>query len=172
MISLLVLVALGCLSLLGCGYSFVRYDSGGDSQPSLSLRTLENDSTEPGVELLMTEALRREFLRRGALRLVSDPEDADLVIRGRVLPLLTRSRSFSDVVLALEYDVTCSLELWVGRRDGSTLELDPNALRTSEIYLASADVESSRKNREEALRRLSSVLAGRVHDALDRELIQ
>ena len=36
----------------------------------------------------------------------------------------------------------------------------------TEIYLASSDVEAGRKNREEALRRISQILAGRIVEAI------
>jgi len=137
----------------------------------VAVRTLENRSSEPGVELLVTEALRREILRRGALRLVGDPRLADWVVRGHVLPLTTSSKSFSSVQLALEYRVTLAVELEVDRGE----ELEPiifhrRTLEETELYLASADLEAGRKNRKEALRRVSEVLADRVHDALDDRL--
>ena len=61
-----------------------------------------------------------------------------------------------------------SLAVDVERRDGTRIPLDPLSLRSSEVYLTSADVEAGRKNRVESLRRVSDVLAVRIVDALDR----
>ena len=160
----------GTLSGFACNYHIVRYGDLPEDVRSISVRTLENDSTEPGVELLVTEALRREIMRRGGIRLVADPSVADLVLRGRVRPLAISSKSFSSVVLVLEYTVTLAVDLEIERRGGTTLEFSGSRFRNSEIYLASADVEAGRKNREEALRRVAGVIAERVHDALEQEI--
>jgi len=58
------------------------------------------------------------------------------------------------------------LDLKVRRRDGTPIRISRRALRESEIYQASADVEVTRTNRKEALERLAGILAGRFHDAL------
>jgi hypothetical protein len=157
------LLVLAC-SLGGCGYQLVDYARPDGVARRVALPTLRNDSYEPGVELLVADALRREFLRRGAFQLTDDPARADVVISGSVLPLRTRPTSFSSVVLALEYQVSLTLDLHAKRADGSELALDPRSLRESERYLASADVNALRRNREEALRRIASLLAVRVHD--------
>jgi hypothetical protein len=70
------------------------------------------------------------------------------------------------VVLALEYELTLRVELHATRADGSAVDVDSRALNETERYLASADVEAQRKNRDEALRRAASVVASRVYDAL------
>jgi hypothetical protein len=70
-------------------------------------------------------------------------------------------------VRALEFTLSMALQIDVDGRRGKRLELDRFALQESEIYLASADVEVSRKNREEATRRLAAVLAGRVYDEIE-----
>jgi len=161
-------VALGiaCLAALGCGYTPVRYaDALGDAK-TVAIVGLGNETFEPGVELLVSDALSREFLRRGALRMVEDPARADLVISGAVAKLGVSRKSFSSISLALEYELRLTLALKVARRDGTLVPLDPSAQTETERYVASADVEAERTHREEALRRLSSLLAGRVHDAL------
>ena len=154
------------LGLGACGYSFVRYGGGLGDVRRVAIRGLTNDSFEPGVEALVSDALTREFLQRGALRLVDDPGSADLVIGGAVKRVEVRRRSFSSILFALEYEVRVELGIEVARRDGTPVAIDPNALAESERYLASSDVEVTRTNRQEALRRLAGVLAGRVHDAL------
>jgi hypothetical protein len=156
------------LAASACGYRFVRHEaaSGSAAEQRVAIRGLRNDSFEPGLESLVNDALRREFVRRGALRVVDDPSGADLVIGGAVLPVLWSTRSFSSVNFAIEYEVTLRLSLEVARPDGEKLALDETALTESELYLASADVEVARKNREEALRRVAAALAGRVHDVL------
>ena len=165
-----VAVLLAVLVLPACGYRLVRYGGSLGEVRSLAIRTLQNDSYEPGVEYVVSEALRREFLRRGAVRLIEDPDAADLVLSGSVEGVSSRGRAFSSVLLSLEFELTVDLELRATRRDGSEVPLDDAALRESERYLASADVEAQRKNREEALRRVSSLLAGRVHEALAEAL--
>ena len=154
-------------SLLGaCGYSFVRYGGGLGDVRRIAIRGLVNDTFEPGADALVSDALAREFLQRGALRLVDDPAAADLVIDGAVKRIDVRRRSFSSILFALEYEVRMELALTIARRDGTPVAIDPNALAESERYLASSDVEVMRTNRQEALRRLAGVLAGRIHDAL------
>jgi hypothetical protein len=170
--SLVLRLAVGLVLVLasGCGYHLVGRAEGRDL--TVSVVTLDNDSVEPGVELTVTRALRQEFLRRAAPRLVSNPGSADLVIRGRVLPLETRANSFDTVALALEYRVELAVALDISLADGGAIVLDHDSLRQSELYLASADPEASRKNRDEALRRIADILAGRVHDAIGLRLAE
>jgi hypothetical protein len=151
------------VAFLGCAYELVGSAA---VERRVSLRTLANDTLEPGVELMVSDALRYELTRSGHFRLVEDPAVADVTIAGRVRALQTTSRSFSAAVRAVEYSVAMHLELDVSSRDGTRVQIDPNSLSESEIYLASADLEVSRKNREEALRRLAALLAARIYDEL------
>jgi hypothetical protein len=169
-ISILLLVSLGLAA--GCGYQWVRYQGALGDARRIAIEGFTNDSFDPGVDSMVTDALYREFLRRGALRVVDNPRLADLILRGKVQSIDTTGRSFSSVDFSLEYQVRMRLEVTVTRNDETLTEeeaevaLDPRAMVESELYFASADVETTRTNREEALRRLSSLMAGRIHDAL------
>jgi outer membrane lipopolysaccharide assembly protein LptE/RlpB len=154
----------------GCGYSIVRTGGSLGDVRSVAIQTPRNDSWEPGAEYVVADALRREFLRRKGVRVVENPSSADLVLGGRVSRLDTRTASVDSVVLVIEYEITLELELEARRSGGAAVPLDLGALRDSERYLASADAEVTRKNRQEALRQVASVLAGRIYLALQETL--
>lgn len=160
------LAALLLIQLAGsaCGYTLIDYSEPVENLGSVAIVTFKNESYEPGVEFVVADALRREFLRRGALALVDDSIDADLVLSGVVEPIVTRPRSFSSITLVLEWEVTLRLAVYAERPDGTRTRLDENATFATERYLASADVEATRKNRDEAIRTLASGLASHVHD--------
>jgi hypothetical protein len=162
--------ALGAAIASGCsGYHFVRASQSLGDVRRVAVKTLANDSYQPGLELMVTEALRREMQRRGAT-LVQDPAQADLVLEGTVRELGLSSRSFSSIAFTLEYQIDLKLDLTARRADGSRVEIDSSALQESELYLTSSDIEAEFKNRDEALRRLSAQLASRVHDSLANRL--
>lgn len=151
--------------LLGCGYTWVGATSG-QALGRVVVVTPENASGEGGLELVVADALRREVLRRADAELVEDRSRADWIVTGRVLPLEVTATSFSSVVLALEYQLTLALDLRARDAEGAEVAPGVRVLRDSERYLASADVEALRKNRQEALRRVSQLLAARFLDAL------
>ncbi len=156
----------------GCGYSLVRYSGALGDVRAVAVSTPSNESFEPGIEFVVADALRREILRRRGMRLVNDPKQADLVLQGAVLPIEASGVAFSSVSLVIEYQVTLALRLEAIRPGGEPVPIDPRALQESERYLASADVQAARKNRDEALRRAASVVAERVYDALYEALVQ
>ncbi len=156
----------------GCGYSLVRYSGALGDVRAVAVSTPSNESFEPGIEFVVADALRREILRRRGMRLVNDPKQADLVLQGAVLPIEASGAAFSSVSLVIEYQVTLALRLEAIRPGGEPVPIDPRALQDSERYLASADVQAARKNRDEALRRAASVVAERVYDALYETLVQ
>jgi len=164
----------------GCGYRSALPDvssktksargtivSDTDPTTRLSVLAIRNDSPEPWLDRILGDALRREMGLRAGLDLVNDPRQAELVLRGRIRPLATRSNSFSSFVAALEYSVTMELDLEVVRPGGLVVRLDPRTLSETELYLASADIEITRTNRLEALRHLSDVLASRAADLIE-----
>jgi hypothetical protein len=163
-----ILVALAALAWCGCfaGYEIVHYKNALGDVRTIAVKGLANETFEPGVEAIVSDAIVGEFIRRGALDVVDDSATADLVIDGAVEDILIQSRTFSSIQFALEYAVTIKLRLDVKRRDGTKISLDDRILQESDLYFASADIETSRKNREEAVRRVSMILAGRLHDSL------
>ena len=168
-----LVVALSLALLVsGCGYGLVRYQRSLGDVKTVAVSTPRNDSYEVGVEFVVADALRREFLRRGGARVIESPDGADLVLSGRVLPIQARSRSFSSVAQALEYELTLEVELQAWLSDGRQVPIDRRATRESERYLASADAEALRKNREEAIRQAATLMAGRVYDALYETLVR
>jgi len=154
------------LAAVGCGYTLVGYGNGFGDIRTVAIRTPENDSYQPGVEVVVADALRREFLRRGGVRLVDDAAAADLVVGGKVRDVRMSGRSFSSVVFTLEYELVLVLDLEATRSDGTPLTIGPRSLQEAEYFLASADIEATRKNRDEAIRRVAQVLAQRVHESL------
>jgi hypothetical protein len=133
----------------------------------LTVLALRNDSPEPWLDRIVNDALRREMTSRASFRVVDDPGGAELVLKGRIRPLNIRSQSFSSFVAALEFSLTLQLDLEIVRGEGDVVRLDPTMLTETDVYLASADVEVTRTNRLELLRRLSDLLATRVADALE-----
>jgi hypothetical protein len=158
---------------LGCGYAFVGAPApgveGGGEPLRVAIRTFENTTTEPGADLVVTDALRRELYDRPRVRVVQEPRAADWVVDGKVGPVRIRTETFSSVVLALEQSLTLSVSLEIRDREGQPLDLSDAALSGTEVYLASADVEVSRKNRSEALQRVAGIIAERIGDALEME---
>jgi len=164
---ILGVVLVGGLGLgAGCGYTVVQYQDALPGARTLAIEPLENTTFEPGVETVVLDALRREALERGGLRLVDEPAGADVVIGGRVRTLSVHPRSFTSIVLSVEYEVSLGLALVAVRRDGEAIPIDSRAQFERDRYLASADLEALRKNRREAIHRLASILAERVYDSL------
>ncbi|MEM7408974.1 MAG: LPS assembly lipoprotein LptE [Myxococcota bacterium] len=149
----------------GCGYTW----AGASDAPQLgavAIETPRNASGEGGLHFVVADALRREVMRRPGARLTEDPDGADWVVAGQVLPLRVAAASLSPVVLTLEYELTLGLDLTATATDGRELRFDPQRFRETERFLASADAEAQRKNRVEALRRISRTLAARFLDQL------
>lgn len=159
-------LSISLLASAGCGYKAVGYRAGFDGIRTIAIETPSNGSYVPGVEYVVADALRREFLRRGAVRVIEAPASADLILGGSVSKVISSGRSFSSVAFTLEFQLEMVLDLEARTPDGKSRPISSRSLREAEFYLSSADVEATRKNRDEAIRRVASVLAQRVHDSL------
>ena len=158
------------VALLGqaCGYSAVdgRAVFGADTS-QIEIVLFENESPEPNFELMIGDAVAELFEQRGPLVPVwNQPAAAsDLVLRGVILHVSVRPIAFSSAGLARENRVELEVETDV-RRAGSGDLLWSEQIRLRELYLASPDAQVSATYREQALRRLSSLLAERIYDGL------
>lgn len=155
-------LALACLGF-GCGYGLV----GSGTTTPVRVLTLENDSLEPGVDLMLAAALRRELERSPSLRLVDNAATGGYGVAGKVVSVFSSGRTFTPGVRALEYTLSVQLDLQVRGPMGRPVEIDPFAEHATEIYLASSDVQINAKNRQEALRRLAGILATRIRRELE-----
>ena len=153
------------LLALACGYTWPGQTAGAQLG-RLAIETPENRTSHGGLGRVVADALRREALRRPGCELVEQAGGADWVLSGRVLRVEGEAASLSPVVLSLELELTLVLELRAAAPDGREITGERRRLRASERYLASADPEALRKNRDEALRRAAHALAARFLDRL------
>lgn len=137
-VSLLCLV---CLLLPGCGYQF-RVEGAGPTvggattaassapPPRVAIRTLRNATFEPNLETRFTNYLRREFSSGSGAQVVSEGEEADLVLSGDILSVLLPTLSFTqtttlesrtEVVVAIKVEeMRTKKVLWTHLAKGSS----------------------------------------------------
>jgi hypothetical protein len=159
-------IALLLLTLLGCGYRFVDERAVFADARRIQLVTFENRSTEPGYEQMLVDAISEEFVRRGALRPVYGAAQGELVMRGEIRQVRVRASSFSSVALAVEDRVEIQLDIAVTRAADDELVWERENFEFSELFLSSPDPQVYESNKEQALRRLSALIAERIHDEL------
>lgn len=163
------IVGLALLALSACGYRAL--DGRGAFGPdvkTIELRAFENASREPGLEQLIGDALVEEFGRRAWLEpeLQGSTPSPDLVLRGIVHSATVRSTSYSSGALALEERIEVHFDVDVRRGGSGEVVYQHPDFRITEVFLSSADPQVYASNKEQALRRLSSAVAERVHDEL------
>lgn len=162
------LVSIALLLLASaCGYGFVDERAVfGPATRRIEIRAFENRSNQPGYEHVLVDALAEEFSRRGALLPVYQGSPGELVLSGRIEGLSVTPASFSSVALAVEDTVELRVAVEVRRSGDGELVWKRDDLRLSELFLGSPDPNVEVSNREQALRRLSALLAERIHDEL------
>ena len=165
-----VLATLGALALglSACGYHPLGgQDTFGPGVHSIEINAFQNETREPGLEQLVAEALNEEFARRGWLKPRLQGEgNTDLVMRGILKTAIYHSSTYSASALALEETMEVVFDVNVHRMGTSELIWQHPDFHMREQFFSSADPQVFASNKEQALRRLASGIAERVHDEL------
>ena len=165
------LVARICLIFMvgACGYRPLDGRAAfGPNVHTIEIEAFENESRAPGLEQQVADALVEEFSRRAWLEPVLQGQLAspDLVMSGLLRTADVYSNSYSAGGLALEERVSVRFDVSVRRRESGEVVYRHPDMGVTEVFLSSADSQVYASNKEQALRRVSSAIAERVHDEL------
>ncbi len=176
--------------LTGCGYGFRGSESAlPPDVERIHIPMVTNQSTEAGVDILVTEALRDEFDRYGTLTVVDKQSQADAVLDTTIVSIKRErgaTSSSTDTDLQLQTVMTLSAEL--RKRNGALLWRNEN-IKASKVFgaesgvvvassadfaggsLSSGDLanlddrEVSRGQEQQALEDLSEQVASQIYSA-------
>ena len=111
------------LLLCGCGYAF--QGSGSILPPdvkTVAVPLVENDTSEQGLDIQLTEALRSRFERYGAVKVITNPALADAVLTAKVVRLTNRVRNVTGSTdIALQMDLLMTVSATLKRKNGQIL---------------------------------------------------
>jgi len=161
--------------LTACGYHFSGEGEG--PQPGLTLVAVpvfENKTTEPNLGAVVAGALRREFMQKGHMKVVS-VEEAEAVFKGTVLSVsvsavahhptqtIASDRVTVENRVHLTLDVKCQ-----DKKTGKVLWSDPK-FTYYKVYRLSKDPLNPNplgefESRSAALENVSQEMAIRIHD--------
>jgi outer membrane lipopolysaccharide assembly protein LptE/RlpB len=148
---------------LGCGYHIMgRGGEFPEGITSLAIVPLENSTKEVNLGAIFVSALRREFIYRHEVEIVTENK-ADASLQGTITSITTRSISYDREARATEYRVIILLDLLMVRRGNGEILWRGNGIKGSAEYLASTDVivEEGRKNT--AIRKIADDLAEEIY---------
>lgn len=129
---------------------------------SVAIPVFENRTTEPKAEFIFTEALRREFLKRGELALTSI-QDADVVFRGKIIKLDATGVAHNRFNQTLESKFIVTIDIRCeDRRTGNILWQD-NQLTFSRSYPYGSTGFEDYRARRAALEYIAQQIAERIY---------
>ena len=166
-------------TLAGCGYQF-RVEGAGPTigsatatssstspPPRLVVRTLENKSFEPNLEVRYTNYLRHEFSSGSGAQVVPEAEAADLVLSGQILAVSLPTLSFTQTT-TLESRAEVVVIVKVEETRTKRLVWAQTAKGASEFYVTS-DLQFNRVLQNRALEQAGRFIA---EDLASRFLLQ
>ena len=125
-------------ALGGCGYQF---GGGGGLLPkdaqTIYVETFINRSREVGIDKELTTAMRGELYRKGHLRLVEQPEQADVILSGVVRSLESNTASVNRFDEVLQMQAKMIVDLNLRRREPNEILWRGPAITLTQIYAAS-----------------------------------
>ncbi len=134
---LLVLACSTGLAVGGCGYGFsgTKNPWAAKGIKTVYIQMMTNNSLQAGIEIPFTTALTQEFERGGKVRVISDENAADAVVKGTISSFSSvinpsgltsvasittdpAAQALSDMVIASEYIANASIEIQLVKKGG------------------------------------------------------
>jgi outer membrane lipopolysaccharide assembly protein LptE/RlpB len=159
----LVLLSLVLSIALGCGYQIMgRGGEFPEGITSLAIAPLENKTKEANLNAIFVSALRREFIFRREVDIVSK-DKAEASLQGAITSVTTGSIAYDREARAREYRVTITLDLLLVRQGDGKVLWRGDGIQGATEYIASTDVivEEGRKNA--AIRKIADDLAEEIY---------
>jgi len=152
------------LALAGCGYRPLGMQPHlSETTPSLAIPLFANRSTEVGMESIMANALIQAFSQTKAVRVTTRPQDAELVLEGKVAFVENSSVAFNDIQRSSVRRVTIKVDLNLKRRNtGKSLWKDTAVIQ--EDYVVDPNYQIGETLKNQGIRRAAATLAQRVLD--------
>lgn len=161
-LSFLVLTATALVAG-GCGYSHQERTAAlPEHIQSVYIEPWDNRSNEFLLSTWITDELRNEFLRGSALSLASR-EEADIILEGEVVKVITAGLSYIRYDRAVERSITveCSARILDGKT-GAVLWQTTNLIR-EENFFVGRTVQITEGFKDEALTKISRYLAETIY---------
>lgn len=139
------LLIIAIINFSACGYTF----RGGESVLPPDVKTIfvpivRNATTEPGIDIILTEALRDEFERYGVLQVTESRGGADAVLEATIQSINQETRtSTSNTDNALQQATVMIVSAELRRKSGPLLWKNPTILVTKVFGLDSSAVVAS-----------------------------
>ncbi len=154
-----ILVGVASLVFMAsCGYRFVGSDGPPHGVDKLYIENIVNKTTEPEIDVLITDALKNEFLQkyRGTL---TSRQRAQAVLSGTLVGIRTETVARRGSLTSLERRVLMTIDLTLKSMQSERLWYAKGITSSDTYSVISGDKEASEQNKREALRNLVDILA-------------
>jgi outer membrane lipopolysaccharide assembly protein LptE/RlpB len=160
-----VTVLISCsFLLLSCGYQLVgRETHVPEGMKAVAVPTFQNQTYEPGIEILFTRAFLREFIQDRRVRVV-ERDRADSVLDGVIKYFYVAAVSFDRSGLATEYQTTVTVDLTLRKGTGEVLWQENNLSETRWYRVTSTNPVTSEQNKAVAIQQVGVLVAERVRN--------
>lgn len=164
--TVVTLAGLSLLALAACGYRLGVGSCESDVVArNIAVPLFQNESHEPRLENLLTEAFRDRIQALPCVSLCS-PGQADALLKGKILSVESYTVAVDEEFFAMEYRLQVVMAVSLVRsEDGEVLWRD-GGLEEEVSFYASSDPLLFKDNREEALMALSSRMSERAVDRI------
>ena len=133
--SIYILLLSSAIAFSGCG--FKMSGSGKylpDDLKSIMIPDFENRTTRAEAEQFVTFAVRDEFIKRSAMKLVDNIGDADALLEGGIIQFQARPLSYSYIGSVNQYTVTIVLKVTLINLKTNAVVYENNNLVFTEDY--------------------------------------
>jgi outer membrane lipopolysaccharide assembly protein LptE/RlpB len=150
-------------AILGCGYQLMG--KGGafpEGITSLAIIPLENKTKEPNLTAIFVSALRKEFIFRREVEIVTE-QRADASLQGAITSIINSSTAYDREGRATEYQVTVTMDLLLLRQGSNEILWRGDGITGSWYYQASSDVIVNEGNKNNAIHKIAADLAEKIY---------
>lgn len=162
-----VVAVLVLLAMAGCGYRPIGRAEfpAGTERPILAIPLFANRSTEVGLESVFANTFIETFGRCKALRLTTRPENANLVLEGKITSVTKSSVAFFDINRSLVRRVTIRVDIQLVSRDtGKVVWKDSDLVQ--EDYVVETSFQQGESLKQMGVRRGAVTLAKKMLDKI------
>ena len=147
---------LGCV--LSCGYRFTGSEGPPRGVEKLYIENIINKTTEPGIDVLITDALKNEFIQKYRGALTSRPE-AQAILSGTLVGIRTETVARRGSLTSLERRVFMTIDLAMKSMDSESIWYAKGITSSDTYQVISGDKEASEQNKRDVLADLAEIIA-------------